>query len=52
MLRRGDISQKGIMIMTKVNDILLKSQLFGGLSEDHLEEIKKYRLINSSTRAR
>jgi len=27
--------------MTKVNDILLKSQLFGGLPEDHLEEIKK-----------
>ncbi|MEA1971420.1 MAG: Crp/Fnr family transcriptional regulator [Thermodesulfobacteriota bacterium] len=27
--------------MTKVQDILLKSQLFGGLPEDHLEEIKK-----------
>ena len=27
--------------MTKAYDILLKSQLFGGLSEDHLEEIKK-----------
>ena len=27
--------------MTEVLDILLKSQLFGGLSEGHLEEIKK-----------
>lgn len=27
--------------MTKVQNVLLKSQLFGGLSEDHLEEIKK-----------
>lgn len=27
--------------MTEVLDILLKSQLFGGLPEDHLEEIKK-----------
>lgn len=27
--------------MTKIQDILLKSQLFGGLPEDHLEEIKK-----------
>ncbi len=27
--------------MTEVFDILLKSQLFGGLPEDHLEEIKK-----------
>ena len=27
--------------MTKVQDVLLKSQLFGGLPEDHLEEIKK-----------
>jgi len=41
MLRRGDIFQKGAIFMTKVQDILLKSQLFGGLSECHLEEIKK-----------
>jgi len=27
--------------VTKIQDILLKSQLFGGLPEDHLEEIKK-----------
>jgi len=27
--------------MTKVQDVLLKSQLFGGLPDDHLEEIKK-----------
>ncbi|MDI6688310.1 MAG: Crp/Fnr family transcriptional regulator [Desulfobacterales bacterium] len=27
--------------MTKVHDILLKSQLFGGLPEDHLEKIKR-----------
>jgi len=27
--------------MTKVHDILLTSQLFGGLPEDHLEEIRK-----------
>lgn len=27
--------------MTKVHDILLKSQLFGGLPEEHLEEIKR-----------
>ena len=27
--------------MAKVQDVLLKSQLFGGLPEDHLEEIKK-----------
>jgi len=27
--------------MTKIQDILLKSQLFGGLPEDHIEEIEK-----------
>ena len=40
MLKSGDIFKKMIRIMTKVQNVLLKSQLFGGLTEDHIEEIK------------
>ena len=41
MLRRSYSFPKGTKVMTKVHTVLSKSQLFGGLPEDHLEEIKK-----------
>jgi CRP-like cAMP-binding protein len=41
MLRRRYSSAKGMEVMKKAHNVLLKSQLFGGLPEEHIEEIQK-----------
>jgi CRP/FNR family transcriptional regulator, dissimilatory nitrate respiration regulator len=41
MLRKSIIITKGTSTMKKTRDILIKSQLFGGLPEEHITEIEK-----------